>query len=386
MAAPPTRVAVGSPAPTLVPRRCRAVRLPQSACRDCVQACPRAAVSMAARGPQIDAARCDGCGACVAACATGALSDGLDERLLAGGLPTGAAGVTVRCPHALPAPGPELTVPCLLRVSPELLLFASGAGARPIVLGRGDCWQRCQREVVACEQAVAEAAALAAVGGRALQVSATLATPAVSRRGFFGALARPARELVTGALAVPAALPPVGEPPARRRLLLAALPAPSGPIAAAPRILGRVDARFGRSCDGCGACGRVCATGAITVLHDGPVRVVEHVAAHCDGCGACAAVCGPGALQVGVAREPYDLDPYAVAILGRAEPARCGLCHGPLPAGRSDGLCPACSRRAAMGAPVHWFGSVRPPPARASATEEPPPNGERPPREPTPST
>lgn len=324
-------------------------------------------MTVGARGVIIDEAACDGCGACVATCSPGALSDGLDERLLAAGAPSHGAEIVVQCHQATPAAGPSTRVPCLLRVSPELLLFLSGGARRPVRLSRGDCEQRCERQPVSCDRAVAEAKALAAAVGLDLQITASdVSTAGVSRRGFFGGLLRGASQVAFDALPATSCQPPVGEPPARRTMLLAALSGASlASTSPPPSVLGRVDSLPERACDGCEACGRACPTGAIRVQRDGGARIVEHVAAHCDGCGACEAVCGPRVLRVGLVLDVDDLDPRAIRILAVAEPERCGICGGPLPANRDDGLCPSCSRRAAMGVRIGWTRPVSPPPGPA---------------------
>lgn len=357
MAIPVAQVTAGS-------RRCRTVRVPRSGCRDCAEACPVAAVAVGASGPVIDEGLCDRCGACVAACPPGALSDGLDERLLAAGIPSHGAEMVVQCRHAAPAPDATVTLPCLLRVSPELLVFVSAGAQRPVRLSRGDCEQRCERQPVSCDGAVAQAHALASAVGLTLHVTLSdVYTTGVSRRGFFGGLLRRAGHPVADPFPASTDLPAIGEPTARRNMLLAGLSAALvAPKLGSSPLLGRVDVLPGRICDGCEACGRACPTGAIRVQRDGGVRIVEHTAAYCDGCGACEAACGPRVLRVGGAVDLDDLDPRSIRILALAEPERCGICGGPLPANRDDGLCPSCSRRAAMGVRIGWTRPISPPP------------------------
>ena len=121
------------------------------ALRSCAQACPHQALSVAGRRISVDSASCSGCGACVAACRSEAISlSGASMAALqaaAGALVEDACrlglGVAIVCSHAalkvaLGGPWLALEVPSLEMVTAGWLLQIVAAGAAVTVRGCGE--------------------------------------------------------------------------------------------------------------------------------------------------------------------------------------------------------------------------------------------------------
>jgi ferredoxin len=102
--------------------------------------------------------------------------------------------------------------------------------------------------------------------------------------------------------------------------------------------------RVGTGCDGCGACARLCPTGALEASENGSFRL-ELRGDRCTACETCVAVCDRAAVRVerglsrssGAARE-------TLAEITRAE---CSECAAPVADGEER--CVACQRRYALG-------------------------------------
>ncbi|MHC4471189.1 MAG: 4Fe-4S dicluster domain-containing protein [Planctomycetota bacterium] len=118
-----------------------------------------------------------------------------------------------------------------------------------------------------------------------------------------------------------------------------------GSAAAAPLThcpLGRP--RVGASCDGCGACARLCPTGALEASKNGSFRLeLRHD--RCAACETCVAVCDRAAVRV--ERVLSRSSGAAKETLAEIAGATCSECAAPVAEG--EGTCVACRRRYAMG-------------------------------------
>lgn len=105
--------------------RCIAVKRSPAACRRCEEVCPHDAVTVHARGVEINDVDCSGCGLCVQVCPSQALEPRLQYE----------PGTPVKCSRVA---GDAQTVHCLGRLQPtDVVRLAHGRDE--LVLARGDC-------------------------------------------------------------------------------------------------------------------------------------------------------------------------------------------------------------------------------------------------------
>lgn len=337
--------------------RCVHARAAAASCQRCVQICPQAAWRLADDGLGFDEARCDGCGLCAAVCPTGALA--LTDDPLATS-PRRATVVTVACDR-IPATGPGEPPPgtrrlaCVHGIDEWQWLQWQHDGVRQVQVHVGDC-DACARgrRLTRLDRLPERAAVLNRVlqmrglAGLALQArvqpaggpqvaTERAARPgrdrdAAARRSFLG-LARPAAATVDPSWPV-------------RRLAAQQDLRRLGPGA----VLWAVSLRA-EHCDACGACARLCPTGALTRSPLGETAsgaLVQDMAA-CVGCGLCADVCAPGAvvpLPVGTASgvvRRLRLDRVACAGCGRPHVVPVESVEASVHRDRNgQNRCPAC--------------------------------------------
>ena len=309
--------------PDLTPSLCLATRYRGSGCRSCVDACPAGALTIAP-WLELDAEACLSCGACGAACRTGALAfPTRSGALRAAFRSTVAGGSTVavlacRCVDPAQAAAATCVVPCLGAVSAADLIAAAAIGIVQVHLLSGDC-----RE---CPDAAAEAASHLAVSTAVNTLAAlneplsversrltghqprvTASPPVVTRRGLLGYLARGLERSVVEGVApsepersIKTLHRQTAPPVAHRRLIddLATIRSRSaGRAATLPASLPLATVTATSSCDGCGLCVRYCPHGALDLASSAPAADARR----CTGCGLCAEVCPVSALRVGPA-------------------------------------------------------------------------------------
>ncbi len=291
--------------------------------------------------PRPDASLCDGCGACVAVCPTGALRSApltaSLERWLSAIGSHGEATAAVACersgaagpPSEAPPAAARLTVPCLGALRPADIVAARARGAIELTLLSVDCVS-CDRASAgaACAKSIAVArAALSALSAPMVirhvvsadwrldsgsADAAILEVEALSRRNLFALWRDTARR---AAAEVIRETEPAASYVGRRRSVpgwrerleedVATLAGREGGDAVLPVELGMGLPTLKGECDGCGLCALVCPLRALSV---GDARV-SCLPAACTACGLCAAVCPTGALLLVPAhahRSPAD--------------------------------------------------------------------------------
>lgn len=279
--------------------RCVHRRFSRTGCRRCAQACPSGAIVIA-QGPRIDPALCTGCRLCEAACPAGALTG--DERVI--GALAKALAEHPRPVLGCRAPGVSAHVHtgCLGFLETEgllaLLLFfpdgltlnltrcegCRGSGMLAALAGAAEKLRQLPGDPWADRLRLARTA-------EALDYREA----ALSRREFFTFLRRRSSEAASVAAArLQSAPEPAGGGhkilPARRRLLLRALPL------LAPEVRSELEARlfpsltFGPTCTACTGCAGICPTGALAASADDPPRPVFNPPL-CTGCSLCTEFC-----------------------------------------------------------------------------------------------
>jgi len=336
----------------LDPGTCLAVQRPDSWCRACGDVCSADAITVSARQVEVAADRCTSCGACVAACPTGALS---------------ATAVTIAAPvyecSRVPAEGRIAgaeVVSCLGGLTEEVLRGALASGDVRL-MDRGWCadcpathgaapWA----EVVA--RVSVEAEALGRVArpvveempldpARALAPPHPLAKGSLSRRQLFSRLAVPAgpeRRPLPDALAL---LPGQVAPP-RLAKRLADLRGAGGTQPLAARLFASV--AVPESADLRLAAG-LCPTAALA-LHELPqADVLVFDAARCLGSRGCTACRTAGAIITPEGEGVYD---GPVALMERVM-ADCPKCDARFAPVRGARVCDACRKDSELAAFAH---------------------------------
>lgn len=341
-----------------------------AACRRCAEVCSQSALQVDAAAIRLDASRCDACGRCAVACPTEALAvDGFALDTL-----SGPSAVIACRAGAVPAAAATV-VPCLGGLSEANLLAQFGRNPE-LRLELVDCAQ--------CSRWTPQAAALSPVRQLAERLHDRLAAcglaadrvtvsprrvplpignpatsrsdqPRAGRRSFFSGLSRAVSQAVltqaTGAspLVDPASLPKQPRHAIaytgghQTRLLMQGLAARAGALpkwAELPQI--SVSAR----CAAHHGCSRLCPTGALRSTLDRHSRVLSFDAWLCVDCGACAKACPEDALTYEPrAWREFQSEPL---LLSRVAQQVCSRCGEDFSGRGGDGLCPHCSKSAAL--------------------------------------
>lgn len=347
--------------PELQAARCTRYRYRYGECRRCAEACPHDAIELLDEGIRLDAARCQNCALCTAACPTAALkADNLPRLdLLRRAIKTDRFSLAC-APSGLTA---DAVVPCLGALDATMLAYLAKRRIAVTLLGSHQC-DRCAHgargeahlaanleAADALERAAAPeewlAAALAAAPGE----SGTQSDFRAGRRQLFRRLVGRGIDEVTR-VAAPAAGQPVEEKairagawfvPEMRELLAIVCKRKDGqPFRLAPqKALPLMDIHLKHGCTACEACFRVCPTGALQIRDDGESWNLAFFLDRCVGCGVCLDVCQPRVLH---AAESFDATPEREpAILHRLAKRRCDRCDRFFVSAEACETCPVCA-------------------------------------------
>lgn len=350
-------------------------------CQACVDVCPTRAIELG-RPPMLDASACQYCLACLPACPTGAITAEDEAPALA----HCAQVLGVRRLELLCQLNPDVTRGvegveaairvrgCLAGLGSAALLLLAASGVEQIVVRDDACdgcpWERASREVV--EQLEEARGLLALWGGeKSLRLSGSADeswaprpvyaadSPPVSRRDLFRMQRGDAK---------PGGPVASGSHPFRERLRLVyalqKLGAPLTERATAPLPLpGLATVTVAEGCTACGACARVCPTGALSLAIGDEGFSLTFAPQACIGCGMCAHVCAPAVLSVESGPSYADIfESPAVWPLQQGAVAHCRRCRAPYPAATGSDFCPVCDFRR-----KNPFGSAMPPGLRRTA-------------------
>jgi ferredoxin len=326
--------------PEVTSSMCVVTRYRSSSCRLCRDVCPGAAIDPDG-WLKIDAESCTSCGACAAACRTGAVRFEARSIGLRAGLTKAAASgesaAILACRFAALPEGDRaetaFVMNCLGGLSVGDLIAAAATGLGLVVLSSGECAHcpdRLAGRALEPRMAAAEETQELIGGHLTLErrvqpgsgASAVPAARAVSRRGLFAYIARGlGRAVVEGTSPEKHGIADLHrrQPPApehvRLQLDLAVLHKHGGrePLPL-PAALPLATIEVGPTCDACGLCVRYCPHGVFSVA-DGGLLVSQGL---CCACGLCADVCPREALQLRPGMLPSTSDLAEADILSDA--------------------------------------------------------------------
>lgn len=330
--------------PEFQPARCTRYRYRYSQCRRCLDACPHEAITLSDEGAALDQGRCRNCALCVNACLAGGWKvDAFKPIDLLRQAIKGKHFSIACAPSNLEA---DARVPCLGDLDGAMLAYLAKRRIPVTLLGSGHC------EV--CEHGGRGAAQLAVnldarqalcAGGdptgdwAALslpkEAPATLAPVAGSRRHLFRRLVGRGVDEVLAATEGSPTPPPVPEKAIRaapyvrseaRELLQIVCERQGDQPFTMPwhEALPLMRLAIGPGCTACGACMRVCPTGALFIRESPQDWALVFQFDHCIGCQVCLEVCQPRVLD---AKAEFDARPgHPEHVLHRLNQQRCRRC------------------------------------------------------------
>ena len=349
--------------------RCLHARDRSATCDACVRICPTQALQLNS-SIMLNAQVCVACGACLSACPTGAFEgdDGVADLLNCAARLESVHTIEIACAQ-LPAPEKGSadieavirTATCLAALGPSAYLGLMTLGLQRIYV-RLDACATCPIGQVTARIAEAIAQAEQLLGSYGLTdriVELTVIDagddrpvyeakhPPLSRRGLFQLFA------VKGPRQINRMLTDEGDPgipakalPAERRRLINALRR----LPAADTSQPLVDLSFARmtvdeKCTACGACARICPTGALAFnAGEDDTYQLSFVDWACLDCGVCLKICRPAALHRADTTLGNVLNNRAISLqAGRLR--SCPKCGAKFSAESGGELCSVCKLR-----------------------------------------
>lgn len=336
---------------TLDPARCVRANDRLSPCDRCVRTCPVGALQI--DSPiALNEKKCVNCGTCLHECPVGAFSgdDGTDPLLqFLLQFPSNQIIELACLQHPEPELGPSSianviqTDRCLAALGPSIYAWLMARGMSQVIVRLDACAE--------CEIGKSSAtmqANLVSLGNlfntenaQRIQVIETsdpnwkerevmaIKDVPLSRRELLRRMTQDAPKSAARALATEAVDPKTKAPPRERKRLLEALTrASSLNREQSVQNLGAIHLAVNEKCSACGACARVCPTGALqfTTTEQKEYRLDLKVGA-CTDCSICLDVCEPAALsrdRAPSAAEFIAAEPIVLSAGGLKECVRCG--------------------------------------------------------------
>ncbi len=300
-------------------------------CEACADACPSGALALGEYALELNADACDGCALCVAACPQEAIDSKFGRADVASlrkdtttFLACGQSGVA----------GDRQSMPCVHALSWRNALRLHRDGIRKLAVAVGDC-DKCLPRRAQLGQTVKhvnEVLTSRNLPGLEVNYLADEQWEAAVRETPSKLEVLPRRRAFLRRFVDPAFVERETDEPATVASLLGASDLEGSVFPAVPSI--NPD-----RCDGCDACVRVCATGAITLVNESDRLHYRVDASRCTGCKLCVDVCQPGAVSV---REWSKSSRQTVGLASQRCRA-CGVVYH-APRARTDNLCTICAK------------------------------------------
>lgn len=316
-------MAVPNAKPHINHLNCLHLRHSSSTCRSCQDACSHRAIVFSESQPIVQPSKCTGCGACVPACPSAAVSlrgsedSAVFEQFKAQLI---APVVTFACSYAKRGKEETVDVGCFAALDPSLPLLAKAVRNHRVVFRHGDC-KTCSKRL-ACNPAQALADKVrnfAAWAGNHVELVCEEKPQEIDggRRAFLG------RWFESGA-AAKAEEEPRSEEVKRETLEMSrVVPDKHIRMLTALRLIRTKDAMGEppeaisdmyqmptiekEKCSGCALCVSLCPSQAIKAARNGDEIVISLNPAACFSCGLCRDLCYTGAVGMRSVRSSEEL-------------------------------------------------------------------------------
>ncbi len=370
--------------PVIYRERCLNLRQGTLSCQVCIKNCPHQAIEMHGLDVSIDTAQCHNCGLCCMDCPTETFEQADFSPMSLLEQAQSHLPVTLFChmvSRSADKPG-IIRIPCLGLLDTRLLIALSSSGVTEITLeGLQQCpdcptrvgQQRLLHTLVQTKPAIKRHFPDIYSDHAEVQLHVTTAQPQqpvatqiTNRRTFLENVLRTSGQLAafTALQALPLSIRELekkqGETddavlskqdyarkhlPQRQQLALFTLRSmwdhTKRGVDDLPwftRILAT------GNCSACGSCALICPSGAITLDHQEPFRLVNFQTARCIDCNLCVALCPEKALAQTDAVDQSTVAENRVVTLFECEEASCLRCGKPfICSSELTGFCSACS-------------------------------------------
>lgn len=357
------------------PAFCKRVRFRKSNCLRCVEICPEKVISLDP-GPTIGNG-CSDCGLCQRVCPSEVFQNEFhtDQSLLNQARaflgkdqhqpPGGKHRLFVYCHRAENQNKNALLLPCLGRITPNIILGAALSGFDEVVLTKGICPQ-CrfqQGEKLLIRSITTSRVLLEATGlGQfviSIEEKEKSKEPMLSRREIFSKIAnkvkgntvsfsyhkeKAIREKLAGNLERKGGKQLSPDRELLRRLLKQNRLANASVVQYKPEFpWGKIKIEK-KNCSGCGTCVALCPTGAISKKLKNEEQFLYFNSSLCSNCSLCKEACPQGAIDFEENLVLADILEEEAKVVAKIKLASCFIC-GKIIRAEKGKLCPTCERR-----------------------------------------
>ncbi len=338
------------------PGLCKRVRFRRSSCRRCVEICPENAISLEP-GPLINSG-CSDCGLCERVCPTEAFGNpvctDLDLLSRASSLPE-KGKLVIRCERAESESKYAFPVPCLGRVSENVILGVVLLGFKEVRFIRGMCFACPKKsgEELFLNSIMAARALMESLGMENSRLnfmeSAGEEEKALSRQEILSRISGEVKRNASSCIA------PKGKEVARttetgkgqtlslKRRVLRTLINLRG-LKSSTILRSRPEFPWGKiridekTCTACGSCRVLCPTGAISTKSENDCQVLYFNTSLCTNCSLCREACPKHAIDFEVNFPLPDIFEDEAKVVAKVKSIPCVVC-GEMITAKKGNLC-----------------------------------------------